>query len=150
MFRNSWVTERVAASQERLSSMELVSFFNWVESSWVHSAQRSPMTYCASPGWLWWSKNWWNNWQGKPKYSEKTCPSTVLSTTNPTCCPDANPGRRGGKPASYRLSYGTAELVARALESAWEATIRRIGAVWDVWTNLSARVIYQQIRVSWN
>jgi hypothetical protein len=31
-----------------------------------------------------------------------------LSTTNPTCCPGANPGRRGGKPASNRLSYGTA------------------------------------------
>jgi hypothetical protein len=26
------------------------------------------------------------------------------------CCPDANPGRRGGKPASNRLSYGTAML----------------------------------------
>jgi hypothetical protein len=26
----------------------------------------------------------------------------------PTCCPDANPGRRGGKPATNRLSYGTA------------------------------------------
>jgi hypothetical protein len=23
-------------------------------------------------------------------------------------CPDANPGRRGGKPATNRLSYGTA------------------------------------------
>jgi hypothetical protein len=31
-----------------------------------------------------------------------------LSTTNPTCCPEANPGRRGGKPATNRLSYGTA------------------------------------------
>jgi hypothetical protein len=31
-----------------------------------------------------------------------------LSTTNPTSCPDANPGRRGGKPATNRLSYGTA------------------------------------------
>jgi hypothetical protein len=31
-----------------------------------------------------------------------------LSTTHPTCCPDANPGRRGGKPATNRLSYGTA------------------------------------------
>jgi hypothetical protein len=35
-------------------------------------------------------------------------PSAALSTTNPTCCPDANPGRRGGKPATNRLSYGTA------------------------------------------
>jgi hypothetical protein len=45
---------------------------------------------------------------GEPKYSEKTCPSAALCTTNPTCCPDANPGRRGGKPATNRFSYGTA------------------------------------------
>jgi hypothetical protein len=66
------------------------------------------MAYCISPGWLWSWRNWWNDWQEKPKYSEKTCPSAALSTTNPTCCQDANPGRRGGKPATNRLSYGTA------------------------------------------
>jgi hypothetical protein len=45
---------------------------------------------------------------GKPKYSEKTCPSATLSTTNPTWPePGSNPGRRGGKPANNRLSYGT-------------------------------------------
>jgi hypothetical protein len=57
-------------------------------------------------GWLW--RNWWNeDWQGKPKYSEKTCPSDTLSTTNPTWLdPGSNPGRRGGKPATNRLSYG--------------------------------------------
>jgi hypothetical protein len=38
----------------------------------------------------------------------KTCPTAALSTTNPTCCPDANPGRRSGKPATNRSSYGTA------------------------------------------
>jgi hypothetical protein len=56
-----------------------------------------------------WS-NWWNeDWQGKPKYSEKTCPSAILSTTNPTWPdPGANSGRRGGKPATNRLSYGAA------------------------------------------
>jgi hypothetical protein len=27
---------------------------------------------------------------------------------NPTCYPDANPGRRGGKPATNHLTYGTA------------------------------------------
>jgi hypothetical protein len=32
----------------------------------------------------------------------------ALSTTNPTCCPDANLGSRGGKPATNRLSHGTA------------------------------------------
>jgi hypothetical protein len=53
-------------------------------------------------------RNWWNDWQGKQKYSKKTCPNAALSTTNPTCCPDANPDRRGGKPVTNRLSYGTA------------------------------------------
>jgi hypothetical protein len=58
------------------------------------------------PGWLWWWRIWWNeDWQEKPKYSERTCPSATLSTTNPTW-PD--PGRRGGKPATNRLSYGAA------------------------------------------
>jgi hypothetical protein len=43
-------------------------------------------SYCASPGWLWWRRNWWNDdWQGKPKYSEKTCSNASLSTTNFTC-----------------------------------------------------------------
>jgi hypothetical protein len=69
---------------------------------------------------------------GKPKYSEKTCPSAALSTTNPTCCPDANPGRRGGKPASKRLNYGTAKLwcmwricALRLTNSAKAAVLRR-------------------------
>jgi hypothetical protein len=61
-------------------------------------------------------KRWWlwsslrnANWQGKPKYSEKTCPSITLPTTNPTWPdPGSNPGRRGGKPATNRLSYCTA------------------------------------------
>jgi hypothetical protein len=47
--------------------------------------------------------------QGKRKYSEKTLHSDTLSTTNPTWPdPDSNPGRRGGKPATNRLSYGAA------------------------------------------
>jgi hypothetical protein len=38
-------------------------------------------------------------------------PSATLSATNPTS-PDTglNPGRRGGKPATNRLSYGAAQL----------------------------------------
>jgi hypothetical protein len=53
---------------------------------------------------------WWNDdWQGKPKYSEKTCPNATLSTTNRTRLdPGLNPGRRVGKPATNRLSYGAA------------------------------------------
>jgi hypothetical protein len=76
-------------------------------------AQLDPLgtaAYCTCPRWLWWWRIWWNeDWQGNPKYSEKTGPSATLSTTNPTWPdPGSNPGRRGGKPATYRLSYGAA------------------------------------------
>jgi hypothetical protein len=59
--------------------------------------------------WWVWSSRWNEDWQGKPKYSEKTCSSATLLTKNPTW-PDlgSNPGRRGGKPATNRLSCGTA------------------------------------------
>jgi hypothetical protein len=39
-------------------------------------------------------------------------PVLLLSTTNPTGSdPDSNPGRRGGKPGTNRLSYGTADIL---------------------------------------
>jgi hypothetical protein len=42
----------------------------------------------------------------------KTCPSATLSTTNPTLTdPGSNPGLRGERPATNRLSHGTAEDV---------------------------------------
>jgi hypothetical protein len=69
-----------------------------------------PIVPAPDDGWGWLWSNWWNeDWQGKPKYSEKTCPSATVSTTNPTWPdPESNPGRRGGKPATNRLSYGAA------------------------------------------
>jgi hypothetical protein len=39
-------------------------------------------------------------------------PSATLSTTNTTWPdPGSNPGRRGGKPATNRLSYGAAQAI---------------------------------------
>jgi hypothetical protein len=73
------------------------------------SATNWPIVPAPDDRWWWmWNSRWNENWQGKPKYSEKTCPIGILSTTNPTW-PDLrlNPGRRGGKPATNRLSYGT-------------------------------------------
>jgi hypothetical protein len=69
------------------------------------------LAYCTCPGLLWGWRIWWNEWQGKPKYSEKTCPDATLSTKNPTW-PDQglNPGRRGGKPATNRFSYGASHM----------------------------------------
>jgi hypothetical protein len=46
--------------------------------------------------------------RGNRSTRKKTRPSATLSPTNPTCCPDSSPGRYGGKPATNRLSYGTA------------------------------------------
>jgi hypothetical protein len=47
--------------------------------------------------------------RNRSTYFEKTCPSTTLFATNLTW-PDlgSNPDRRGGNPATNRLSYGTA------------------------------------------
>jgi hypothetical protein len=45
---------------------------------------------------------------GNRSIRRKPAQVAALSTTKPTCCPDANPGRRGGKSATNRLSYGTA------------------------------------------
>ena len=42
-------------------------------------------------------------------FGGKTCPSATLSTTNPTWAdPGSNPGLRGRRPATNRLSHGTA------------------------------------------
>jgi hypothetical protein len=79
--------------------------------------------------WWLWNSRWNENWQGKPKYSKKTCPSVTLSTTNPTWHDQgSNPGRRGGKPATDRLSHGTVDwslsssspiLPVKCRESTW-------------------------------
>jgi hypothetical protein len=47
--------------------------------------------------------------RGNGSTRKKSCPSATLSTTNPTRLdPILNPGRRGGKAATNRLSYGAA------------------------------------------
>jgi hypothetical protein len=48
--------------------------------------------------------------QGKPKFSEKTCLSATFVHHKIPHDRDSglNPGRRGGKPATNRLSYGAA------------------------------------------
>jgi hypothetical protein len=65
--------------------------------------------------WWLWSNQWNENWQRKPKYSERTCLSATLSITNPTWLDlGSNTGRRGGKPATNLLSYGTASWPNKA------------------------------------
>jgi hypothetical protein len=40
----------------------------------------------------------------------KTCPSATLSTTNTWTDPGSKPGPRSGRPATNRLSHGTANI----------------------------------------
>jgi hypothetical protein len=54
-----------------------------------------------------------NEWQRKLKYLEKACHSAAMSTTDLTWL---HLVRRGGKPATDRLSYGTATEVAYSLD----------------------------------
>jgi hypothetical protein len=46
--------------------------------------------------------------RGNRSTRRKPAPVPLCPPQNPHDCPDANPGRRGGKPATNRLSYGTA------------------------------------------
>jgi hypothetical protein len=72
------------------------------------SATKWPTLPAPDDRWVW--SSWWNDsCQAKPKYSEKTRPSATLPLTNSTW-PDLGsyPCRRGGKPATNRLSYGKA------------------------------------------
>jgi hypothetical protein len=63
--------------------------------------------------WLW--RSWWNvDWQGhKPKFLGGNLPQRhFCPSQNPTWPdPGLNPGRRGGKPATNRLSYGAAVTI---------------------------------------
>jgi hypothetical protein len=85
-------------------------YYYWgeTESTW-YCGHYWPIVPAPNDIWWWlWSRGWNEDWQGKPKYSEKTCPSATYSTTNPSW---PNPGRRDGKPATNRLSYGAAYSV---------------------------------------
>jgi hypothetical protein len=118
------------------------------------------MAYCTCPG-LWWWRIWWDvDWQGKPKYSEKTCPSATLSTRNRTWPdPGSNPGRRGGKPANNRFSYGAAITLlclwlqwlrlARVKESdLWLVLMEVFTGSSTHWLKDGSTTVYLQIQVS--
>jgi hypothetical protein len=98
-------------------------FFTWWNSpQQMLRTHRSLKASCAT---LWWRWRW--RWavvyqvvqvmehqrneidRGKPTTRRKTCPSATLSTTKATWTdPGSNPGLRSGRPATNRLSHGTA------------------------------------------
>jgi hypothetical protein len=99
---------RVLASYIDDDRLDCLFFVSWSAavrlSPLVTSDTIWPIVPASDDGWWWVWSGRWNDWQGKPKYSEETCLSATLSTTNPTW---RDPDRRGGKPATNRLSYGS-------------------------------------------
>jgi hypothetical protein len=84
--------------------------------NWIHSARRPLTGLLYLPRVMVRTENL-VEWMA----GEKTCPGTTLSTTNPTW-PDLglNPGRRGGKPATNRFSYGAAnDCIVSTLYLLW-------------------------------
>jgi hypothetical protein len=105
------------AVEVRLCCFFLVSWGGVRLSPFGTSGNIWPIVPAPDDRWWWVLSSRWNeNWQGKPKYSEETC----SSATNPTW-PDleSNPGRRDGKPATNRVSCGTAftRILLRVRES---------------------------------
>jgi hypothetical protein len=76
------------------------SFFLWWRApQQMLRTHRSLKAYCTT---LWW--RWRERW---------SLPSATLSTSNHTWTdPGSNPGFRGGRPATNRLSHGTAPCVS--------------------------------------
>jgi hypothetical protein len=100
----SWVSSHLWTLSHRSFCFLLVRWdFGYCGHYW-------PIAPAPDDRWWWLWRNWWNeDWLGKLKYSEKTCPSATLSIRNPTWLdPSLNLGRRGGKPATNRLSCGAA------------------------------------------
>jgi hypothetical protein len=72
-------------------------------------------------------EHWWNEIDREnPLYSERNLPQCHLSTTNPTWTdPGSNPGLCGERPATNRLSHGTAFRHCLRVE----ATVTVLGSI---------------------
>jgi hypothetical protein len=75
-----------------------------MESNWVHSALRPIIGLLFQPRVIMMMEKMVKWLAGQTDVLGENLPQCRLPTTNRTFGPDANPGRRGGKPATDRLS----------------------------------------------
>jgi hypothetical protein len=117
MFHSSWIIIR--QSFMKCTIRYWIVFLMWIHilfnrcsggwsPNWVHSTLRPPIGLLCQPRVIMMMEKLVEWLAGETEVLGENLPSTALSTTTPHTCPDANPGRRGGKPATNRLSYGTA------------------------------------------
>jgi hypothetical protein len=80
------------------------------ESNWVQSALRPPIGLLCQPRVIMKMEKLVEGWlAGETEVLGENLPQCRFVHHKPHMLrPDANPGRRGGKPATNRLSYGTA------------------------------------------
>jgi hypothetical protein len=88
------------------------------------SAHRKASANC--PGWLWWKRSWWNKTlfgRGTEVLGDNLPRRHFVHHKSHLPDPDANPGRRSGKPAINRFSYGAAiENLPNVTTSNYSAT----------------------------
>jgi hypothetical protein len=90
-------------------SMIIFKLVEWgVKFKWVHSALRPLIGLLCQPRAIMLMEKLVECLAGETEVLGENLPQCRFVPTNPTCCPDANPGLRDGKPATNRLSYGTA------------------------------------------
>jgi hypothetical protein len=103
----------MACNRDIFTLLTLLLLVGW---DWVscHCDHYWPILSAPDDRWGCWWRNWWNeDWAvGNRSTRSKPDLSATLSATNLTWLdPGSKPGRRGGKPATNRLSYGAVSSI---------------------------------------